>query len=307
MPEGEATFYESDVGEDFGPVGMCSLPIAFSGEVYMIVVLEYSSGHTQSVAAYLFDPGGAGLSTAWYGEFPSWMDPSIGWTGEVFLASFPVLDEGNLVMTFSEAGENTRTEMVDMNDEGSGGWDSEEATKIMCPTSGPFILDFGPPNATVIVDVLRHFNFDGSFADTEVELDLPPHITTFGRPACAPVGPAVACFYGLPPLNKPNLFFLDREGNVWGSPSFPETTHFEMGGAIADLGEAAAIFWFDTPDWGDHINMCFTILGLDALVITPPTILDLAIERDDEMGLSAATSGTDVLVAGPTPDELKAA
>jgi hypothetical protein len=48
--------------------------------------------------------------------------------------------------------------------------------------------------------------------------------------------------------------------------------------------------------------MGFGILGLDALFITPPLILDLAIDRPEDLGLAAATSGRDVLVVGPAPD-----
>jgi hypothetical protein len=300
VPEGEATFYESDVGEDFSPIWMCNLPIAFSGEVYSILVGEDSS----RFAAYRFDPRGAGLTTVWYEEVDVVMVASICWTGEVFVASYPVRGEGNRVLTFTEAGEHTRTETVGPIED----WEPSDlmtgdAKQVMCPTSGPFVLDFTQSYAEGAIDELHLLNTDGSNAATRIDVVLPPPSTSLSRMPCAPFGPVGACFSGFSITEKINMFIFDRAGNVWESPVFPGTARFEMGSAIADLGEAAVVFWVDTADGGDHINMGFSILGLDALFITPPTILDLAIDRNDDAGLAAATSGRDVLVVGTAPDE----
>jgi hypothetical protein len=301
--EGEATFYESDVGEDFSAFGMSLLPIAFSGEVYTILVVEDASGSTDMVAAYRLALGGSELNTVWFGEVPPVLQPSICWTGEVFAASFPIREEGNRVLTITEAGELARTETVGTIDSGEPcEWWVGDAKHIMGPSSGPFILDFTQPGMEGALDALHLLKVDGSSEGTRVDVDLPVPSPSFSRPACAAVGHLGICFSGQPPMDKINMFLFDREGTVLESANFPATAHFEMGSAIADVGGAAAVFWADTPDWGDHINMGFALLGLDGRFIVSPTILDLAFERYDEMGLSAASSGTHVLVAGPPPD-----
>ena len=297
VPEGEATFYESDVGAEFWTFGMNLLPIAYSGGVYTVLVVEDASGGSpDEVAAYRFVPGSGTLTTVWYGEAYAVIQPSICWTSEVFTAMFPFPEEGKRILTFTEAGEHTGTETI-----GSG--ECGVAQQVMCPAGGPMLLDFEGGSTIPPGDVLHLLNVDGSATGTVLEVDLPQPTGIWDRAACYTLDAGGACFMGNPPFDKMGIFFFDREGDVWESPSFPATSFFDRGGVVVDIGEEAAAFWVDMTSSDETHLVGFCTLTGDGTFVIPPSSTGLAIERYDEMGFYAAYSGTDILLVAPPPDE----
>jgi hypothetical protein len=214
---------------------------------------------------------------------------------------FPVPEEGKRILTLTESGEHTRTESIGSVE--CGRWENGDAQHIMCPASGPMLLDFEGSSTIPRVDVLHLLNVDGSATGTVLDVDLPKPTGVWGRPACFTIDAGGACFMGNPSYDKMGIFFFDRAGSVWESPSFPSTSHFEMGGVILDIGSETAAFWVDSTDWGDHIIVGFCTLAADGTFVLEPASTVVEIERRDEMGFYAATSGTDILLVAPPPDE----
>lgn len=299
VPEGEATFYESDVGEALSTFSGQHLPIAFSGDVYTLLV-EEAVGE-DGIAAYRLVRGGTTLTSIWFDDVfvPS---PSICWTGEVFTALFPIRDVGNRVLTITEEGEHVRTEIV--SPFSGSDWMTGEVAQILCPSSGPLIVDFILPGGTDTMDQLHLLNADGTAVGTDVEVDLPRPSSNGGwKPGCSAVGDAGACLTGSPPADKMKVVFFDREGTVWESGALPDSAFFSMGGAIVDVGGAAAVVWADRPEGGSIVSIGYCLMGLDGEFIVPPMATEFEVESYDEEGLAAASSGSDILVVGPTPNE----
>jgi hypothetical protein len=294
VPEGDGTLFPTDTGEEVHGMHSFLMPVAYSGDVYMLLMRAGSSS-IDEIGAFRLDPGGTSLGTTWVDAVETPYLPSICWSGEAFLAAIAVHDAGIRLVSLTGSGDLIRApEIIAPGPYGYMSWSTGSPTHILCPAGGPLLLDFDRPEGST--DHLYHLNPDGTPDDPFEEVhDYPPTADNYDKPACTEVGSGVAYLTGESPECR--VFFIAEDGTVRLSDAFGEGVSWSSGCSITAVGTDVAVVWTDRRGGDGKERLGYALVSNAGGFIVPPVTTGILVGREDT-GYATASSGSHVLVVG---------
>jgi len=302
VPEGDPIFYPTDTGLALRTMARGLWPVAFSYGAYALLATDDEMRDRLSL--YYLLPGGTSLRTAWAEHLPqsAFYSPSISWSGEAFLISWAIIDEGIYLMPASEYGDHIG-EIVRVREEArypTSEWNHGCPSIILSGGGRSRVIDFTRSCASYFPDMVIRVANDGARVLGTVDTELFIPIGNCGLPTCAPLADISACLFPRHPTIKPRVVFISDAGDLWASQTFPDSTRFYHGSTLVDIGGALAVMWADLQsEIPDEYEVGYAVVSTDGEFLVSPHLTGISIRTC--YGLYSSTSGDDILIIAWLP------
>jgi hypothetical protein len=293
LPESDGTVLTTDPGVWDDRSGDGYFPVAFSGDVYELVLSQDAGVEDpERLGVFRLASGGTTLGIDWLHDFAgtgAWY-ASICWTGELFTILVPLEGVGLLLLSAGEDGVLARDAEVLGPDTSYVPVVESSASFVLCPDGGPIVVDHGRGEAGV--DRLHLLGTDGTTDGSFVDVDLPTLAHQHSMPVCTTLGGESVCYSTTDP--DFGLVFFDRSGTVREADPDPDLAWSE-GFSIAAAGDDLALTW--TASVSGKQYLMFMLVDADGEVLVPANSTGIQLGYGPDFGMASVSSGEHVFVA----------
>jgi len=293
LPESDGTVLTTDPGVWDDLSGDSYFPVAFSGDVYELVLRLRADGEDpERLGVFRLAAGGTTLGIDWLHDFgdPATWYASICWSGELFTILVPLEGVGLLLMAVGEDGVLARDAEVLGPDTTYEPVVESSASFVLCPEGGPIVVDHGRGEGGL--DRLHLLAVDGSTGGSYVDVDIPTLAHQHWMPVCTTLGTQSVCYTDTD--STFGLVFFDRSGTIREADPEPELGWSE-GFSLTAAGEDLALTW--TAYVSGKQYLMFMLVDGDGEVLVPANPTGIQLGYGPEFGMASVSSGEHVFVA----------
>jgi hypothetical protein len=296
VPESDGTVLPVDTGHWDDVSGDSYFPVAFSGDVYELVLRHRTEviEDPERIGIFRLAAGGTVLGSDWLHEIERerrW-NASICWSGELFTILVPLEGVGLVLMAVGEDGVLARAPEVLGPDAGYMPVVESSASFVLCPDGGPIVVDHGRGEGGL--DRLHLLAGDGSTDGSFVDVDMPTLAHQHWMPVCTTLGSDAVCYTERSGLALFGLVFFDRSGTIREAEPEPELGWSE-GFSLTAAGDDLALTW--TAYVSGKQYLMFMLVDGDGEVLVPANSTGIQLGYGPDFGMASVSSGEHVFVA----------